>query len=45
MLIVGGFYYLTSFGDPEKLKSTRDTEICHYWIYLISLLISYFKYY
>ncbi len=25
MFLVGGFYYLTSFGDPEKIKKAQGT--------------------
>ena len=42
MLIVGGFYYLTSFGNPEKIKKAQGTlkfAIIGFVVFLCSYLI------
>ena len=42
MLIIGGFYYLTSFGDPEKIKKAQGTlkfAIIGFILFLCSYLI------
>jgi len=42
MIVVGGFQYLTSFGDPGKLKKAQGTlryAILGFVLFLVSFLI------
>lgn len=42
MIVVGGFQYLTSFGDPGKLKKAQGTlryAVLGFALFLISFLI------